>query len=657
MRKPVLPRFLLMLVCFAAAFLLISNFQFAGSASFTRRAGNLLVAGRFIKPERGRVTLPNTYDLDGGVSVFFGGMEFDLGRKNRDGLVLTTDGEAATAHPLHLGIVDNGVYIRLAEGPELSFITQYSGGVLELAIEADFSPDADFDLAAGDGEKGKEGGVFPGGEDETPPVAVTIPCAPLATSRIREGGSAVVISADGTSYAFSRNAGFPAPDSAVSAITLGTDDYAVSYRVIPERRSVDPDTFILAAAKEPADYDAALALWLDKSYSAWNRASLSIDAGRLFSNDGETVNAYLSEALKRGTYRSAAQAVAAVYAPAAGSAAPWEASVYAGKLDVALRFLSTVERERYTRLARLFNEKSADFLREYRIISYLGIRGYNNLLDDAADMLRAFDPSVITIEQSAGFLEGQYDWEKLRSGRENPFDRFIDQACFVMNDSLRKDPVTGNVLVFNGAEAATEFSLRLGAALIRQTDETRQTLGKSLILSVLALADESGAVPRIVVQGGGGAFTEKEGGGRLSSARIYRIWASDGTETAYFARAAALQTSAARGGMWAWTAAAVAVASENDAELHIAVTFPAGETHYMLLRGVRPFTRIQLHGVDLPSSPQFERSNASGWTYSAAEQTLLVKLRHRSLTEHLRILQTTAPPPPEESAEPAADQP
>jgi hypothetical protein len=586
-------------------------------------------------------------------------MEFDLGRKNRTGLILNTEGNAAPAHPQHLALTDDGLYLRLAEGPELSFITQYTGGVQELVIDVNFFPNGEyeFDGEDPDAEGGGDTG-FPlsgSGENETTParpaVTLNIPCAPLATSQVRENGSAVVISDEGISYAFTRQAG---GSGMLSSVLLTPENHGISYRAIPERRSVNPDDYILASAKYTAEYDAALSLWLDKSYSGWNRASLSNDAGRLFSNDGATVNAYLSEAIKRGTYRSAAQAVMAVYAPAAGSTSPWEASVYAGKLDVALRFLSTAERERYARLARIFNEKSADFLREYRVISYLGVRGYGNFLDDAADMLRGFDPSVISIEQSPGFLEGRNDWETLRSDRDNPFERFTDQACFVVNDGLRQNSSGNMVLVFTGNEADAEFNLRLGAGLARFEDETRRALGKSLILSVLAFADEIGSVPRTVTRNSGGDFAEKPDGGRLSSARIYRICAAGGGDENYYGRAVALNTSVSREAMWAWTAARISVASESESELNIAVNFPAGETHYLLLRGVRPFARIQLHGVDFPANPQFERSDASGWNYSAPEQTLLIKMRHRSATEYIRILQTAAPaqsPPPETEAE------
>jgi hypothetical protein len=41
--------------------------------------------------------------------------------------------------------------------------------------------------------------------------------------------------------------------------------------------------------------------------------------------------------------------------------------------------------------------------------------------------------------------------------------------------------------------------------------------------------------------------------------------------------------------------------------------------------------------MDYRTDPQFERYDSSGWSYSSAEQTLLLKMKHREETEHIRI--------------------
>jgi hypothetical protein len=619
MRKPLVPRFLLLVVLYALVFVFLVNLQFAKRTGFTHRAGNLVVQGSY-RSRQEEAPLPNTYALDRGAGVFFGGIEFDLGRKDRDGFVISAEDPGIQSGPIQpelLVIGDNGVHFRLVGETELSFVTRYTGGALELVIEADFSP----------GYSGLE-----------------IPFRPLRTSRIEESGSTLLIRSDGVNYTFGGGLD-GTPELADRIIRLRPESRTLSYRMIPERRTISPENFILAAARNPAEYEEAVTQWRDKSYSAWNRAAGSPDSGRLLS--GETINAYMSEALKRGTYRAVSAALAPAYVSPTDNLS-FAASAYMGKLDAALRSLSSSERERYSRLARLFNERSADFLKELHVVEFLGVRGLNNLLDDAADMLRSFDPAAMTLDQSAGFLEGNLDWGRIRPGRDNPYDRFLDQAFHVAGDSLKKNPFTGAVLAFSGNEADTELNLRLGSALSLLDDETRQALGKSIVLSVLSLADDTGSVPRIVVQDENGGFGEKPDAGRLSSARMYRICrAENGGE--YYARAQSLSTETT--GLWAWTAGSNVSAVQGAGTTDITVSFPAGETHYMMIRGLRPFAVLQLYGIDYPSDPQFERYDSSGWVYSPQEQTLLLKMKHRSSTERIRILynsesrENTAPVP------------
>jgi hypothetical protein len=88
--------------------------------------------------------------------------------------------------------------------------------------------------------------------------------------------------------------------------------------------------------------------------------------------------------------------------------------------------------------------------------------------------------------------------------------------------------------------------------------------------------------------------------------------------------------------------------------LDIAVTFPVGETHYLIVRGIPPFTKVQLYGADYQTDPNFERSDSSGWSYSASERSLLLKVKHRDPVEHIRVFYTPPAPRPVTPPPPAA---
>jgi hypothetical protein len=566
--------------------------QFGKKTSFTQRVGNLVIQGHYVQVPTGKKS--NTFALSGGLSVFFGGVEFLL----QDGFTLLDERGQTPLHPLLMTVSNDGAHFQLAEGPELFFTTQYTGGAIELVIRSVF-----------------DGGKESIEESELP--ALRIPYRALPTSRAQIRNDLPLIHADGANYAFSRSMG-------ANVIVLTAQDPVLSYRAVPDREIANPQAFILAAAINAEEYDAAFTLWLDQSYSTWNRAVLR-NAGDSEAENGELLRAYMNEAIKRGTYRAAA--VSVLQNPQNTS---WQASAYIGRLETAMRSFAAADREYSARLARQLNEKSLDFLKESHVVDYLAIRGYNNLMDDMAGILRAFDPAEMTLEQAAGFLEGFSDWDRYRSGSYNPYDRFVDQALFVITTSLQKDGRTGYALAFgknhSGSAADTELNLRLGSALIQLDDETRTALGKSLILSVLSLADSSGAVPRKVLFDTGRFSGNSE---LLPPARMYRVYFTGGN----YARMQDVG-----GGMWAWTAASSINSATEEGTLDITVNFPAGETHYLIIRGIRPFSSIQLNGTAVNQDFQFERYDYSGWAYSASDQTLLVKLRQRLPSEKISIV-------------------
>ncbi|MCL1815273.1 MAG: hypothetical protein FWG27_05585 [Treponema sp.] len=597
MRKPIVPRFLLLLILYAAIFILLVQFQFSKNTLLTMRTGNLVIQGNYGAPSK---QTPNIYPLSGTTSVFFGGIEFILG----DGLLITSLQNRSINNPCRperMTVADDEVFFHLDQGTALIFTTQYTGGAIELVIRADFSGFNTNELDAG-----VSAGIEPKYN------SLTIPFKPIRTSAVIERDQRNLISTEGINYTFSRNTG-------TDSVVLEDHNPAISYRILPDKETIGPGEFIIPAALDSGAYEAALGLWLDQSYLLWNRSA----AGSGTAINGELICSYMNEALKRGTYRAAAAAVSASWNP---DNVFYEASAYVGRIDAALRSLSAAERERSTRLSRLFNEKSTDFLKEFHVIEFLAVRGYDNLIDDAVGILRTFDPAGMTAEQAAGLLECRLDWVRYRPDRHNPFDRFVDQALFVITGSLQKSRRNDSALVFtktgSAEEADAELNLRLGSALMQYEDETRIALGRTLILSVLSLANNAGDVPRKIQRNFAG------GSERLKSQRIYRICFMGEN----YARA-----QAAGPGLWAWTAASSIIGSASANGLDILVNFSAGETHYMILRGIKPITSLQISGYTYNQDNQFERYDSSGWAYSTAEQTLLVKIRHRLPVERITI--------------------
>ncbi|GHV49592.1 hypothetical protein AGMMS49579_01720 [Spirochaetia bacterium] len=410
---------------------------------------------------------------------------------------------------------------------------------------------------------------------------------------------------------------------------------AGSYREFPEKRDFVPADFVIPAARSAQSYNETLIRWRDQNFSLWNRDISS-------RNDEDMVIAYQGEAVRRGNYGAAISAVSQAFLN--GTQRTYESSVYLGGAETAARSLAAADQEKISRLSQQITEKSPDFLRESHAFEFFAIRGDTNFTNNGMALISSIDPADLTPELTPGVFEGLMDLRQYHSNGDNPFEGLVDQACFVISENIRRIPQTGAsdlILVFQGDTADIEFNMRLGKALLVWAESLGNGdwihLGRSLILSCLSLEDGSGTVPAALNINGAGEPGE-DSALRVSSARLYRILRIG----EYYPRALAIGS--ALNGIWAWTAAPTVSAAQENGVLDIAVTFSTGEAHYLLIRGVRPFSRIELHGIDWRTDSQFERYDSSGWVYQAQDQILVIKLRHRTSVEHVRIFYGAASP-------------
>jgi hypothetical protein len=317
--------------------------------------------------------------------------------------------------------------------------------------------------------------------------------------------------------------------------------------------------------------------------------------------------------------------------------------VYLGRLDLGLRSLSSFERDAAARLSVLIAAKSGDFFLESHVIEFCGLRGYGQLLDGAAELAHSLDPASLSPSLIPGILEAYTEWSAYRPQGDNPFERFIESAGLAIEDGLRRTTAGDRVLCFQNGRADTEYNLRLGLALDRYGRlpgrEGWGALGRSLVISILSFTENGSLPAELTIPDTAETGEETEipiavspvpGRARIDTLVLYRRFPA-----AAYPHAVSIGPPA--DGIWAWTASESVTASQENNTLDIAVSFPVGETHYMLIRGLRPFAKIQLYGIDYRTDPQFERYDSSGWSFSPSEQTLLLKLKHRSIVEHIKV--------------------
>jgi hypothetical protein len=596
-KKPFFSRIIGLAVVYAGVFILLAIIQFVNRRSFTLKVGDFVVSGSFGAGEADVAPRGDERLLEGGASILYGGMEFFLTDDDGDGSLglLTGSGEREHARPVAMTVSDGAALFQLSGGSAISFANRQSGGIRELQIHVDLSEDRQ---------------------------ALELPYRLLKSSRIKrnaDGESHVI--AGGQTYRFNASM----VDFERRLLIISVDEPTASYGMVPGTEVPDLARFILGTALDKRQYDEALNRWRTRSFELWRLA-----AGN--KPDEETALSYLAESALSGSYQSAVAALSPAFAEETRQS--FMSSVYLGGMDRGLRSGLAYERDNFSRLSRLVAEGSADFLKDPHVIEFLDLRGYGDLVDSGAGIVESINSAGLDL--IPGILEGYVDWLSCRPGTANPFERLADQACFALPENIVASHGGERVLAFDGETADLEFNTRLGAALMAYGERTGQEvligLGRSLVLSTLAFVDETGAAPLVLRLGANGGV-EAEAGATLSSARIYRLLRIG----EYSIKAVGLHN--VINGVWTWTAASgvTAAFSRENNMLDISATFPRGETHYMFIRGIRPFAQLRLYNIPFRTDPRFETYDSSGWTYSPSEQTLMIKMKHQLPTEHIQI--------------------
>ena len=91
--------------------------------------------------------------------------------------------------------------------------------------------------------------------------------------------------------------------------------------------------------------------------------------------------------------------------------------------------------------------------------------------------------------------------------------------------------------------------------------------------------------------------------------------------------------------VWAWTAAKAIAYEEtaNGTNATLTIEFPQNDTHYLIVKGIRPFNTIEIYGLSFHTDPRFESYNSSGYVYNEQTQTLFLKSRHKAEKEIIRL--------------------
>jgi len=435
---------------------------------------------------------------------------------------------------------------------------------------------------------------------------ITIPLTPRRSSVIRDSGQ-LGIMYSGSRYVFSSLG----QELENSNLTLSKDNAFISYRSRGRQRAFDPEDYIITQVQ---NYPNVLKQWQDSNYIQWDQ-----NAGNLQNEDD--IIAYLSQTLQRGTYAAAVTKLSSNFLNS--PIHTYRSAAFVGNMINSYSTFITAENDRMNNVTRLIRAKSLDILKEEHILDYLFTRSSLTLANEVIDIINNANNSALISEHCPGLLEVYFDMKRWRPGGSDPIEHLTEQMLVLISENMNRDTENDAVYASSSESNNFEYSLRLGKALFFWAEATNNTewaaIGRSLVISAIASGN---------------------------AGRLYNIL----NPGDYYPRATWLTDA----GHWAWTVSPnIRATDAGGGNINLSVAFPTGSSHHIIIRGVRPFLRIQIHGMDWRSDPQFEIYDSSGWIYYPDNQVLVLKLRHRSSMEYVRLIyrEAAAPPAVTEAAE------
>lgn len=351
------------------------------------------------------------------------------------------------------------------------------------------------------------------------------------------------------------------------------------------------------------------------------------------------VASYIAEMGRIGMYQPAIESIPLAYRN--GNSRTWKTNTFLNNLEKTTAGLIIREREDRTILSRKISDSDPSCFEFSALVPYLVDRGSSVLLKDLAKMSASLDFTRLTSRQAAGILEIMLDYPLHAPQEENRFTSLVESCERVLTSSLVR---IGNDLYLsdNGADIQTLPSLEVANILIRYgaTNSSKaywSAAGRLLVNSLVGFAGDKAVLPARFIFIENDKSEEKSGivakaDQLLDIADVYTTIVSHNTWLPH-------STSLTRqlgSPSWAWTSAQdITISRKDDSSVQFSVRFPQGNTHYMVIRGIKTFYRIQIYGLDFRTDPRFESYNSSGYRYNEETETLYLKMRHKSEIEHI----------------------
>ena len=383
------------------------------------------------------------------------------------------------------------------------------------------------------------------------------------------------------------------------------------------------------AAPSPAAYDAAVEGWLTLAREGWRTALTAYSPEIAW--DDSLAAAVLADATAHRDLPTRLQEVVS-FADRSPSAIGWLPSPYLGNIVNQSR-AHTQEMSAEARRLSDSIRSGSPLIGTKSALTVLLDTSASSDVDALLETARRPPPRDIANQDAVDLLRVLH--EAVRLSRHDPtsdpavrrrlFDEILIPRIFWVKDGLW--------LVEEDGSIDMELNVTVAALLMEEAqwnnDSLYQGIGRQMMLSALAYAAENGSLPAKILFEADGEVVRR---GSVRPEGVYPLVIQAAAYPRHISLAGELGP-----GSWALTCAERFTVRGTPRETTVTMDFPAGSIHHIAIKGIKRFQVLYMNGIRWNGDPNFQRYYA-GWNYDEANETLYVKIRHRTVTETIRIL-------------------
>jgi len=387
------------------------------------------------------------------------------------------------------------------------------------------------------------------------------------------------------------------------------------------------------ASKSREEYEISVQDYIDKAYRGWDKERYVMGQGTWRMKGSEArfseflAQAWIAESLKRGTYSKATPFISAAMDIRLSKEPTAEflylSSPFIGRLK---RF----KEEYYNRLPQrtrsieqlIRARDPAVFKVDHLIMTILNSNMLSQIDELVSRLVVNLDIEAQDVAVSLGLLETYLEVTRWFHEGENYFNRFRGAIFRSILPQIRV--INGKPWLFadNNEPVDVYLCIKAGYLLreigILEKSSPLESLGRGLILSCLSLSDELGFLPRRVIPT---ADTIREAEDvYIPPEDVYAFIALG----PFFPEEKPLYP-LYDPGSWLWTAAKLEDLASGAGTLQFSLSFPANNTHYIMIQGIQPVESVELHGLKIPRNLNYQKF-INGWHYDERSLTLFIKL-------------------------------